>query len=478
MRQYIFGARNKIHIINLEHTVPALNDALNFVNNLASKKNKVLFVGTKRAASNIIREQAQRAGQPYVDHRWLGGMLTNWKTLRQSINRLKDLQTQSQDGTFAKLTKREALERTREMEKLERALGGVKNMGGLPDALFVIDVDHEAIAIKEAKNLGIPVKNMLNHKQMHKLKLKKLKKLLRLNAFDEIDMTAVTASMVKELRDRTGLAMMECKKALTEANGDIELAIDNLRKSGQAKAAKKAGNIAADGAITIAQDGNKALLLEVNCQTDFVAKDENFAGFSAQVAAAALAAGETDAAKIAELKLEDGATVEEARIALVQKIGENIQVRRAQIIEGENLAVYKHGLKIGVVVSYTGDAATGKGIAMHVAAFNPVAISAEGVSAELIAKEKEIAEAKAIESGKPANIVEKMVTGSVEKYLNEVALDRQMYVIDNDKKVADVLKATGTTVVQFARFEVGEGIEKKAELSFAEEVAAAQAAAK
>jgi len=240
-------------------------------------------------------------------------------------------------------------------------------------------------------------------------------------------MTAVTASMVKELRDRTGLAMMECKKALTEANGDIELAIDNLRKSGQAKAAKKAGNIAADGAITIAQDGNKALLLEVNCQTDFVAKDENFAGFSAQVAAAALAAGETDAAKIAELKLEDGATVEEARIALVQKIGENIQVRRAQIIEGENLAVYKHGLKIGVVVSYTGDAATGKGIAMHVAAFNPVAISAEGVSAELIAKEKEIAEAKAIESGKPANIVEKMVTGSVEKYLNEVALDRQMF---------------------------------------------------
>ena len=157
MREYIFGARNKIHIINLEHTVPALNDALNFANNLASKKNKVLFVGTTRAASNIIREQAQRAGQPYVDHRWLGGMLTNWQTLRQSINRLKDLQTQSQDGTFLKLTKREALERTREMEKLERGLGGVKNMGGLPDALFVIDVDHEAIAIKEAKNLGIPV---------------------------------------------------------------------------------------------------------------------------------------------------------------------------------------------------------------------------------------------------------------------------------------------------------------------------------
>ena len=291
-------------------------------------------------------------------------------------------------------------------------------------------------------------------------------------------MTAITASMVKELRDRTGLAMMECKKALTEANGDIELAIDNLRKSGQAKAAKKAGNIAADGAITIVQEGNKAVLVEVNCQTDFVAKDENFTNFSNAVAKAILAAGETDAEKIATLAYDASQTVEEARIALVQKIGENIQVRRAKIVEGENLAVYKHGLKIGVVVAYTGDAETGKGIAMHVAAFNPVAVTAEQVPADLVAKEKEIAEAKAAESGKPANIVEKMVAGSVEKYLNEVALDRQQYVIDNEKKVADVLKATGTTVVEFVRFEVGEGIEKKAELSFAEEVAAAQAAAK
>ena len=293
-----------------------------------------------------------------------------------------------------------------------------------------------------------------------------------------VSMTEELTSMqdqIKKMQEDT--LINNAKKALTEAGGDIELAIDNLRKSGQAKAAKKAGNIAADGAITIIQNGNKAILVEVNCQTDFVAKDENFKNFSDKVAAAALAANETDAAKIAELKLEDGATVEEARVALVQKIGENIQVRRAQIVEGENLAVYKHGLKIGVVVSYTGDADTGKGIAMHVAAFNPVAVNAEAVPADLIAKEKEIAEAKALESGKPANIVEKMVSGSVDKYLNEVALDRQMYVIDNDKKVADVLKATGTVVAQFVRFEVGEGIEKKAEMSFAEEVAAAQAEA-
>lgn len=157
MGKYIFGARNKIHIINLEQTVPALNDALAMVKKLAENKNKILFVGTKRAAGKIIKEQAERANMPYVNHRWLGGMLTNYKTIRQSIRRFRDLETQSKDGTFEKITKKEALMRVREMEKLERSIGGIKDMGGLPDALFVIDVDHERIAIKEANKLGIPV---------------------------------------------------------------------------------------------------------------------------------------------------------------------------------------------------------------------------------------------------------------------------------------------------------------------------------
>lgn len=157
MRKYIFGARNKIHIINLEHTVPALKEAMRFSKSLAEKKNKILFVGTKRAASKIIQEEATRAGMPFVNHRWLGGMLTNYKTIRQSIRRLRELETQSQDGTFEKLTKKEALLRRREMEKLERSIGGIKDMGGLPDALFVIGVDHERIAIQEANKLGIPV---------------------------------------------------------------------------------------------------------------------------------------------------------------------------------------------------------------------------------------------------------------------------------------------------------------------------------
>ena len=157
MKPFIFGARNKIHIINLETTLPLFNDALSFLNKLAASNNKILFVGTKRAAQNAVREEAKRCGMPYVDHRWLGGMLTNWKTIRQSIKRLRDLEVQSQDGTFAKLTKKEALMRSRDLEKLDRSLGGIKDMGGLPDALFVIDVEHERIAITEANKLGIPV---------------------------------------------------------------------------------------------------------------------------------------------------------------------------------------------------------------------------------------------------------------------------------------------------------------------------------
>jgi small subunit ribosomal protein S2 len=157
MGKYIFGARNKIHIINLEHTVPAFNEALALIQQMASQKKKILFVGTKRAAQKTIKEQADRAGQPFVSHRWLGGMLTNYKTIRASIRRLAELTSQSQDGTFTKLTKKEALMRTRDLEKLERSIGGIKNMGGLPDAMFVIDVDHERIAIQEANKLGIPV---------------------------------------------------------------------------------------------------------------------------------------------------------------------------------------------------------------------------------------------------------------------------------------------------------------------------------
>ncbi|MBQ0714284.1 translation elongation factor Ts [Paraperlucidibaca wandonensis] len=289
-------------------------------------------------------------------------------------------------------------------------------------------------------------------------------------------MAVVTASLVKELRERTGLGMMECKKALQEADADIELAIDNLRKSGQAKAAKKAGNIAAEGAIILAADGNTAIALEVNCQTDFVARDASFTAFANKVAGIALAARETNAEKIAALAF-DGMSVEEARVLLVQKLGENIQVRRAEIVEGAALATYVHGLKIGVIVAFNkADDEISKQVAMHVAASNPLVINAEDIPAEVLAKEQEIAAAKAAESGKPANIVEKMVEGTLKKFKGEVSLTEQAFVIDPDQKVGAVLAKAGLTVTRFIRLEVGEGIEKK-EVDFAAEVAATQAAA-
>jgi len=289
-------------------------------------------------------------------------------------------------------------------------------------------------------------------------------------------MAEITASLVKELRDRTGLGMMECKKALVESNGDVETAIDNMRKSGQAKAAKKAGNIAADGAIIVATDGKASILLEVNSQTDFVARDANFTAFANKVAAVALAARETDVAKIGALSY-DSQTVEEARIALVQKIGENIQVRRAQLVEGALLASYTHGLKIGVVVAMEGgNEELARDVAMHIAAAKPEAIAPEDVPAAIVAKEREIAEAKAAESGKPANIVEKMVEGAVKKFLTEVSLLEQAFVKDPDTKVGALLAKSAAKVTRFVRLEVGEGIEKK-EVDFAAEVAAASAAA-
>ena len=288
-------------------------------------------------------------------------------------------------------------------------------------------------------------------------------------------MAEVSASTVKELRERTGLGMMECKKALVEANGDIETAIDNLRKSGQAKAAKKAGNIAAEGAIVVANDGKVAIILEVNSQTDFVARDENFTAFANKVAKAALAAREVDVVKIAELVV-DGQTIEEARVALVQKIGENIQVRRAHLVEGSLLASYIHGIKIGVVVAMEGgNEELARDVAMHIAAAKPEAVSPEDVSPAVVAKEREIAEAKARESGKPDNIVEKMIEGAVKKYLAEVSLVEQAFIKDTEVKVGQLLSKNNARVVKFVRLEVGEGIEKK-EVDFAAEVAAAVAA--
>ncbi len=280
-------------------------------------------------------------------------------------------------------------------------------------------------------------------------------------------MVAITAALVKELRERTAAGMMECKKALVEANGDIELAIDNMRKSGQAKAAKKAGRIAAEGIILakVSTDGKFGVILELNCETDFVAKDAGFKAFGEEVVNAALADKITD---IEALK----AKFEEQRANLVAKIGENINIRRIAALEGDVLGTYLHGARIGVMVAATGaDEELVKHIAMHIAASKPEYVKPEDVPAEVVAREHQIQLDIAIESGKPREIAEKMVEGRMRKFTGEVSLTGQNFVMDPSKTVGDLLKENKADVVNFVRFEVGEGSEK-AETDFAAEVAA------
>ena len=280
-------------------------------------------------------------------------------------------------------------------------------------------------------------------------------------------MAEITASMVKELRERTGAGMMECKKALTESNGDIDAAAEALRKSGLAKADKKASRVTAEGRVATAQSGGKAVLVEINSETDFVAKDDNFVAFTNAVAEAALTVDGTEVESLKDAKLASGDTVEDGRAALISKIGENIQIRRiARVYSANNVASYVHGGRIGVLVEVKGgDEELARGLAMHIAAMNPPHNKAEDVPAEFIAKEKEIELAKMSEKdrSKPAEILEKIISGKLNKIVNEVTLYGQPYVLDTNQTVEQALKAAGADVVGFQRLEVGEGIEKVVE---------------
>ncbi|MBE1299990.1 MAG: elongation factor Ts [Alteromonadaceae bacterium] len=287
---------------------------------------------------------------------------------------------------------------------------------------------------------------------------------------------AVTAAQVKELRERTGAGMLDCKKALQATDGDIEAAIENMRKSGQAKAAKKAGRIAAEGVILTSIAGGVATMLELNCETDFVARDENFLAFGKKVVelAAANKLNDVDALNNSEI---DGTKVSDLRDTLVAKIGENINIRRVVSVEGENLGSYIHGARIGVVSILTGgDADLAKDVAMHVAASSPQFVKPEDVPAEVVEKEKAIQVDIAMQSGKPAEIAEKMVMGRMKKFTGEISLTGQPFVKDPSMNVGALLKSNNADVINFIRFEVGEGIEKKEE-DFAAEVQAQMAAA-
>lgn len=292
---------------------------------------------------------------------------------------------------------------------------------------------------------------------------------------------AITAAMVKELRSRTGVGMMECKGALTDTDGDMEAAVELLRKKGAAKADKKSGRIAADGVIVALVSVNKksGALVEVNCETDFVAKDDNFSAYAHAVAETVMAERPTSLDVLSELPLSGSeATVEEVRRELIAKIGENMNVRRFQVIEAgtdASVSAYVHGNRIGVLVAISGGRADlGKDIAMHIAASRPLYLSKEAIPGEVAAKEREIYVAQASESGKPANIVEKMVEGRLQKHFNEITLLGQSFVKDPDQSVGKLLDSEKAAVQEFIRFEVGEGLERRADDFVAEVMAQAK----
>jgi elongation factor Ts len=288
-------------------------------------------------------------------------------------------------------------------------------------------------------------------------------------------MSTISATAVMELRRRTGAGMMECKKFLTAADGDMELAITEMRKAGQAKADKKADRIAAEGVIVVAVSDDKrhAVMLEVNSETDFSARDDNFTTFAQKTVETALAKNVTEVATLSDTALvNDSLTVESARQELVAKIGENIQLRRVVHAESDVVGCYLHGSRIGVMVALkNGDEALAKNIAMHIAAAKPLVISSNEISAELINNEREIFAAQARESGKPQEVIDKMIEGRISKFVDEVSLLGQVYVKDQSKKIGQLLKENNAEVVSFVRYEVGEGIEKK-EDNFVEEVMA------
>lgn len=285
---------------------------------------------------------------------------------------------------------------------------------------------------------------------------------------------AITAALVKQLRERTGSGMMECKKALVEADGDIDVAIENMRKSGLAKADKKAGRVAAEGqiAIAVSDDGSQAAMVEVNSETDFVSKGDDFSQFAQGLAQKVLQESPDDVDALNATDL-DGQSVEETRKALVAKLGENIQVRRfVRMASSGVVGSYRHGERIGVLVELEGgDADLARDLAMHIAASRPECVSEDDVDPTLVEKEREIFRAQAAESGKPPEIVEKMIEGRIRKFLGEITLVGQPFVKDPDQTVGKLLEAKGAKVNQFARMEVGEGIEKE-EADFAAEVMA------
>lgn len=544
MAPYIFTERNGIHIIDLQKTLAKINEAIEALHGLVRQGGNVLFVGTKKQAQTAVKQAAEQCGMFHVTNRWLGGTLTNFTTIQKTIQRLQRLEKAETDGTNTLISKKERLEKSREKEKLEKNVGGIKGMQKLPDAIIIFDPKREAIAVNEARSLGIPIFAIVdtncdptlidyvvpgNDDAIRAIKL--FANIFSLTILEgaqeggrelanepltgqgfysagsdnyepEVSDAARTAKpaeaapvptaptaaaptaaapartstggisseLVKKLRDKTAAGMMDCKKALTEAGGDFDKALLLLKEKGLADAAKRESRATKEGTIAAVTNGKAGLIIEVNCESDFVGKNEVFTEMAGKVADAVLANGKP-VASLADL---DEATTELVKLT-ISKLGENITIRRSSRLEGDYVSSYVHGGRIAAIVSFSLDtpAAADKDefttyardIAMQVASMNPVALDRAGVPAKVVEEQKEILRKQALETGKPAEIIEKMLDGQLSKFFKEITLVDQAFIRDNKMTIQQLTDEVAgkigakITIKGFARYMVGEELD-------------------
>ncbi len=519
MSKYIYATRNDIHIIDLQISVDHVEAAYAFVKSVAEEGKSILFVGTKKQAQDAIKQQAERCDMFYINQRWLGGTLTNFKTIRTRIDRLNKINQMELVGEFELLPKKEVAALKKERDDLEKNLGGIKNMRSLPGCLFVVDLKKEENAVKEARKLNIPIVAVVDTncdpdlidyvipgnddairaiqlfaqlmadavieakqgeslhpataeetesaediKQRIPLRtlLKRLSPKKRRKRNKKENIMAFTSKDVMELRQRTGVGMMDCKKALVATDGDMEAAIDYLREKGIATAAKKESRIAAEGIVFALSKGNKHVLVEVNCESDFVAGGPVFKEY---------------VAKVAEYILDNpNASVDDVVEAMkpvtneyVMRMGEKLSIRRFTVFEAEGTTVdsYIHmGGKIGVLVEATEGTSLEvvHDVALQIAAANAQYVAIEDVPAAEVEHEKEILRAQAQNepNPKPAAIIEKMLVGRINKFYKEICLNEQVFVKNSDITISQYLKQHGDAkVIRFVRYAMGEGLKKR-----------------
>ena len=529
MRRFIFTERGGIYIIDLQQTAQLVEEAYEFVKSLAARGGSVLFVGTKKQAQDAVEEQAKRVGMPYVNHRWLGGLLTNWRTISDRIDRLHDLRRLRDDSQLELLPPKERIAMLAELEKLEANLGGVADMKRQPDAMFVLDLRKEALAVREGRRLGMPIIALVdtncdpdeaeyvipgNDDAIRSCSL--ITRVIadaiaegkqkvgptemaaqpeapepppepeapaeetvepveaRESATEQIPadqsaagcdgrhshgrdggelMAAISATLVKELRDKTGAGMMDCKRALEDTHGDLDAAVTLLREKGMASAAKRAGRETSEGKVgyRLADDGSRGTMVAVGCETEPVSNNEEFLAYAKDV----LDAVDTRGAG-AEAELED------ARVQLSGKLGENIAVvgtARFERVDGGAIAAYAHppANKIGVLVQLRGgDAELGRKVAMHIAASPSIQwIGRDDVPTETVGSEREIyANSDEVQS-KPEQAREKIVEGMLNKrFFAQTVLTDQEWIHDGSKTVGQALQEAGAEVLEFERFQL------------------------